>query len=393
MRRENFTGVGQPQTFNKTKTLSSDIESSRTQNRIFKKSKTSSSKVLSAGSKGRFGRYLIHASVVACAVVAVSIGQVNSQSDLVSNNSDSSNTDRTTLITTGAVLSEGAASPISSDISQKARDINSLSALTTAGDNFLAKKQPVLTAGAPSREIMLYTVKEGDTLSSLSQKFNITSDTIKWANNITDENSIKPDAQLTILPISGVLYTGTGNDDITQLAQRYNANAGLIDSFNSLDGKSPMSGQKVIIPEGVKPPDVPAPTVNVASNVASVQTVTGAGGVTTAYSVKGLQGAGSIGNTYAYGYCTWYVASRRAIPGNWGNAYTWLGAARGSGYGTGSTPRVGAVAWERGNHVAYVESVNGDTVTVSEMNYWGGGGGWGRRSYRTTSASTFSYIY
>ena len=389
MRRENFTGVGQPQTFNKTNTLSSDIESSRTQNRIFKNSKTSSSKVFKAGSKSRFGRYLIHASVIACAVVAVSIGQVNSQSDLVSNISDTSNTDRTTLITTGAVLSEGAASPISSDISQKARDINSLSVLTTAGDNFLAKKQPVLTAGAPSREIMTYTVKEGDTLSSLSQKFNITSDTIKWANNIVDENSIKPDVQLTILPISGVLYTGTGNDDITQLAQRYNANAGLIDSFNSLDGKSPLSGQKIIIPEGVKPPDVPAPT----ANVASVQTVTGTGGVTTAYSVKGLQGAGSIGNTYAYGYCTWYVASRRSIPGNWGNAYTWLSAARGSGYGTGTTPRVGAVAWERGNHVAYVESVDGNTVTVSEMNYWGGGGGWGRRSYRTTSASTFMYIY
>lgn len=381
VRRENFTGVGQPQTFNKTNTLSKNIESSRTQNRIFKSSKTADTK---AKSTKRFGRYLVHASVIALAVVAVSIGRVNSQANLVSN-SDSSKTDRTTLITTGAVLSEGAASPISGDISQKARDINSLTVLTTAGDNFLAKKQPVITAGAPSRDILAYTVKDGDTLSSLSQKFNITSDTIKWANDITDENSIKPGVQLTILPISGILYTGTGNDDLSQLAQKYNANAGLIDSFNSLDGKSPLGGQKIVIPEGIKPPEVPAPTANVA-------TAESFGG-TTAYSVKGLQGAGSIGNTYAYGYCTWYVASRRAIPGNWGNAYTWLSAARGAGYGTGSTPRVGAVAWERGNHVAYVESVDGNTVTVSEMNYWGGGGGWGRRSYRTTSASTFSYIY
>jgi surface antigen len=385
VRREIFTGVGQPETFNKTNTLSKNIESSRTQNRILKSTKKANASKQS--SKSLFSRYLVHASVIACAVVAVSIGQVNSQSNLVSNNSDSSKTDRTTLITTGAVLSEGAASPISSDISQKARDINSLTVLTTAGDNFLAKKQPVLTAGAPSRDIMQYTVKEGDTLGSLSQKFNITTDTIKWANDITDENSIKPNVQLTILPISGVLYTGTGNDDLTKLAETYNANAGLIDSFNSLDGKSPLNGQKIIIPEGVKPPEVPAPSVSVATTTASTS------GGTTAYSVKGLQGAGSIGNTYAYGYCTWYVASRRAVPGNWGNAYTWLSAARGSGYGTGSTPRVGAVAWERGNHVAYVESVNGDTVTVSEMNYWGGGGGWGRRSYRTTSASTFMYIY
>jgi surface antigen len=110
--------------------------------------------------------------------------------------------------------------------------------------------------------------------------------------------------------------------------------------------------------------------------------------------VSGFSGAGSFGNSYAYGYCTWYVASRRSVPGNWGNAYTWYGAAQRSGYGTGSAPRVGAVAWERGNHVAYVESVNGDgTVTVSEMNFWANGGGWGRRSYRTTPASHFLYIY
>ncbi len=89
-------------------------------------------------------------------------------------------------------------------------------------------------------------------------------------------------------------------------------------------------------------------------------------------------GGGSCGNHFDYGYCTWYVANRRCIP--WfGNAWEWYGQAQSYGYPVGSQARVGAVAvWNQSmgggyGHVAYVESVQGDGFTVSEMNYtaWG----------------------
>ncbi len=98
----------------------------------------------------------------------------------------------------------------------------------------------------------------------------------------------------------------------------------------------------------------------------------------------------SAGNTYYHGYCTWYVKNRRPdLPNNLGNAITWVSRARAQGISTGSSPRVGAVG-QRGNHVAYVEAVNGDgTVTVSEMNYRG----WNVVSSRTVPASYFQYIY
>jgi len=78
------------------------------------------------------------------------------------------------------------------------------------------------------------------------------------------------------------------------------------------------------------------------------------------------------GNHFAFGYCTWYVASRRYIP--WfGNAIQWWPNARAYGYPEGQAPVVGAVMVTRESylgHVAYVESVNGDgSWTVSEMNY------------------------
>lgn len=101
------------------------------------------------------------------------------------------------------------------------------------------------------------------------------------------------------------------------------------------------------------------------------------------------------GNTYDYGYCTWYVKNRRgsSIPNTLGNANTWYYRAQSMGMATGSVPRAGAVGTTtRGalGHVVYVESVNGDgTINISEMNYKG----FGITSYRTTSASEFVYIY
>lgn len=101
------------------------------------------------------------------------------------------------------------------------------------------------------------------------------------------------------------------------------------------------------------------------------------------------------GNTYDYGYCTWYVKNRRgaSIPNGLGNANTWYGRASAMGMAVGSVPKAGAVGTTtRGSlgHVVYVESVNADgTVNISEMNYKG----WGVTSYRTASASEFVYIY
>lgn len=98
----------------------------------------------------------------------------------------------------------------------------------------------------------------------------------------------------------------------------------------------------------------------------------------------------SAGNTYTYGYCTWYVKNRRPdIPNSWGHAETWYYRAANMGWPVGSSPRAGAIG-TRGNHVVYVERVNGDgTILISEMNYQG----WNVQSSRTVPAGNFNYIY
>lgn len=103
----------------------------------------------------------------------------------------------------------------------------------------------------------------------------------------------------------------------------------------------------------------------------------------------------SSGNTYAFGNCTWYAKSRRAdIPNSLGNANTWYERAAAMGWDVGSAPKKGAVGTTTaGNlgHVVYVEgvSLDGLTVTISEMNY----AGFNLVSSRTVPASSFLYIY
>ncbi len=66
------------------------------------------------------------------------------------------------------------------------------------------------------------------------------------------------------------------------------------------------------------------------------------------------------------------------FPGNNypGNAQNWLNASKQQGFETGMTPKLGAVmVWKsrtgKWGHVANVEAINGDTVTVSESAYNG----------------------
>ena len=100
-------------------------------------------------------------------------------------------------------------------------------------------------------------------------------------------------------------------------------------------------------------------------------------------------------NHFAYGYCTWYVATRRNIP--WfGNAIDWWPNARSYGYAEGHVPVVGAVMVTRESqfgHVAYVDSVGSDgSWTVSEMNFVA----WNvvsRRTLRPGQAPVVGFIY
>ncbi|CUR63348.1 Cell wall biosynthesis protein [Leuconostoc gasicomitatum KG16-1] len=105
-------------------------------------------------------------------------------------------------------------------------------------------------------------------------------------------------------------------------------------------------------------------------------------------------------NTYYWGYCT-YGAKQLApwIGNGWGNANQWSSSARSAGYVVDRNPMYGSiVVFQSGQggassygHVAFVESINGNTIQIKEMN---GTGGFGQYSVRSVdNASSYEYIH
>jgi surface antigen len=232
-------------------------------------------------------------------------------------------------------------------------DIQSTS--VNATDGFIATSAPVETqittrldpALDNSNKAITYTVHPGDTLSGLAAAFRVNLSTLKYLNDLTDANALKNGKTLKI-PKQG-----------------YAVDPSLIAKKEADANKQALAKRQAIAKQ------------TLAATTAKKLTKP-------AY------------NGYPYGWCTYYVASRRQVPSNWGNAGQWLRSARGAGWSTGNEPVVGAImvtgesAW---GHVTIVESVGGGQVVISEMNGPAGFGVVGRRAYDIGSRTIKGYIY
>jgi N-acetylmuramoyl-L-alanine amidase len=256
--------------------------------------------------------------------------------------------------------------------------------LTVASDNnSVVTKPQVISTGLKSRkDIQIYKAVEGDTIESVATKFEVTSDTIKWSNDIP-RNNITPGQELVISPVNGIVYKVKQGDTLDTIIAKFQANRQQFISFNDLESGEVPVNQYVVIPGG-QPQAAP-----VRASFRGEQTAVGFS------ATYGGQG-------YSFGYCTYYAAVRRAqigrpIPTNLGNASTWLMRARAAGYATGNQPANGAVIWTPPRnfygHVGFVEEVFADgRVRISEMNV----AGWNRVSTSILSpeeAARYSYIY
>ncbi len=250
--------------------------------------------------------------------------------------------------------------PETTSISNQADTQNAEIAMAATTNNVISKPQITTTALKSRADIISYKVQANDTVASLAQKFGVTSNSIEWSNNLRG-NSLIPGQSLLIPPVNGIVYIVKAGDTVASLAQKYNASAAQIIAYNDAEIKGIWPGEKIIIPNG---------TINQQPS----------------YSANYAWSGPSYGyNGYDYGYCTWYVASKIAVPTNWGNAITWAYYAALSGWNVSHVPTVGAIAqtpyaFGGEGHVALVDAVssNGTMIKFSDMN---GLAGWGRVGY------------
>jgi len=133
-------------------------------------------------------------------------------------------------------------------------------------------------------EITEYRVEEGDTVSSIAMKFNVSIDTIMWENNLKNVDAIKPKQLLRILPVTGMQHKVVRGETIYSIAKKYGVDAQAIidypfNTFSNDETFALSAGQGLIIPGGVKPKETIIDTSRyVARTVAPVPGVVGEGG-------------------------------------------------------------------------------------------------------------------
>ena len=106
----------------------------------------------------------------------------------------------------------------------------------------------------PRSEIKKYTVAEGDTLASIGSKFDVSIDTIKWANDL-DSEIIKAGEVLDIPPVTGVVHKVSAGDNIYTVAKKYHVDAQNIvnfpfNDFVDTDTFQLTPGQILYVPNG-----------------------------------------------------------------------------------------------------------------------------------------------
>ncbi len=103
---------------------------------------------------------------------------------------------------------------------------------------------------AESDQISLYVVRAGDTLPAIAKMFNVTTNTIVWANDLKN-NKISVGDQLVILPISGVKYIVKSGDTVSSIGKKFKGNLSDILSYNNLTTSSKLAvGDTIFIPDG-----------------------------------------------------------------------------------------------------------------------------------------------
>ncbi|MDD2732057.1 MAG: peptidoglycan DD-metalloendopeptidase family protein [Candidatus Pacebacteria bacterium] len=110
-------------------------------------------------------------------------------------------------------------------------------------------------------EIREYVVEAGDTLSSIAQKFNISQETILWANNLKSKSDIKNNQKLIILPVSGVLHMVKDGDTVGSIAKVYGSSSKEVVDFNNLSDEGNIYIGDILVVPGGKVPQKSAPSV------------------------------------------------------------------------------------------------------------------------------------
>ena len=267
------------------------------------------------------------------------------------------------------VLAPRASSPVSAVITPPAASADIILSAVI--------ERPAIVPPIAARPAQTVVITSGQTVESVATADHSDASAIRWANGLATGVEPPPGTALLLPPSAGALVQVLPDERPSHFAKRLGLDPRVLLDYNALAKDTPRpAGSYLQIPVSA------APSGALVGRYFS----RAPGGLPSVFEVHA-----SVPDGFPYGQCTYYAASRRNV--SWaGNAGWWFEAANGI-RPEGHVAVAGAlVVFHTGwfGHVAVVEKVNPDgSFVISEMNYYGDGGGWGRVDHRTISHPDF----
>jgi len=148
------------------------------------------------------------------------------------------------------VLGTTSVDPDTKNIKETSSNVNIVEGGAISPENLQINDSEINSYISSSDKIMTYTVKSGDNISEVANKFGISKNTIIYANTDIKNNTLKIGQVLTILPVDGVPYTVKKGDTINSIAKNHKALASEISEYNDISDKNLQAGDKIIVPGG-----------------------------------------------------------------------------------------------------------------------------------------------
>ena len=100
-------------------------------------------------------------------------------------------------------------------------------------------------------QISVYVIRKGDSISKIAEMFDVSVNTILWANDMKKGDKLVEGVTLFILPVSGVKHTVSKGQTLKTIAKFYKANVSDIAQFNGLAEDAKLAvGDELLIPDG-----------------------------------------------------------------------------------------------------------------------------------------------
>ncbi len=101
-----------------------------------------------------------------------------------------------------------------------------------------------------NEQISVYVVHSGDTLPAIAKMFGVTTNTIRWGNDLKSDK-LTPGQTLVILPISGVQHKVKSGETLQSITKMHKGDFEEVLQYNNLTRTSKLSiGDIIVIPDG-----------------------------------------------------------------------------------------------------------------------------------------------